>query len=224
MSEEKKSGSLMRDITAEKQSERGWKVEVNGILVQIVSRIRIYSGFGELNYGMSSVGYDGWSWKEPGGGGSVTIPYAKINGGLHLGVVKQMRHNQGGEVLNVPRGFLDPKETHFQAAERELAEETGIAPVAASLVALPGDPMNPNSTFFETVEPCEGVKFFVCKVSQDALKRESDGVWVFKHGIVKPVSKAAEGIVKCMFIYWKEAAKLSDMFTVAAVARLLANL
>lgn len=202
---------------------RGWSLLVNDSPVPSVSMLELrHPRYGTLFYGKSPSGnYDQWSFHEAGGGGSVTVPFALINGALYIGVVRQPRplQDRNNAVLNVPRGFLDPGETHFQAAERESEEELGIP----ATFRLPGDPANPNSTFFETWGEGEGVRFFGLEVNQNFLVAENDE-YLLNPRLVKPVSKPAEGIMGARFISWQKAALLGDMFTRAGVASLIAHL
>src|SRR5262249_24580708 len=150
--------------------------------------------------------------------------FALLPEGLFVGLVEQRRANQGGNVLNAPGGFLDPGESHASAARRELAEETGLP--ATKLVPLPGRPLNPNSTFFETWGEDEGVKVFAIEVDPDALV-SCDGSFRLRPGTFDASPEAqgkrsAEQIAACRFLPWAQAIELSDMFTVAAIARLLA--
>jgi len=235
MSEPK--STLITDIPEEELEKRGWKVSVNGKPIINVSRVTISNPrFGEFNYGMTRGKYDGWSFHEIGGGGSVIIPYVHINDSIFVGLIKQERHNQGGKVWNVPRGFLEPGETHFQAGLREADEEmVGVMLKNIQLTVLPGAPMNPNSAFFETPAPNEGVQVFALKIPPGLLRpristhgKESYG---FANQILKPAPHSvradmalAEKILDCEFVSWQSATAVGDMFTVAAVARLLAHL
>ncbi len=231
-------GTAIKPIPEEKQAARGWKAEVNGEPVERVESIVItHPKFGTLAYGMTPGGWDGWSFHEVGGGGSVIVPFffsGEFGGefdtnSLFVGVVEQLRPNQGGKVLNCPRGFLSPGENHFQAAKRELGEETGFEPLERKLVLLPGAPTNCNSTFFETIEEGEGAKFFCIRIMASEVIIDHHGqtfAYRFKPGMIRadPASKAAklaEQILGCWFIHWQEAMNLSDMWTVAAVGRLL---
>ena len=97
MSEPK--STLITDIPEEELEKRGWKVSVNGKPIINVSRVTISNPrFGEFNYGITRGKYDGWSFHEIGGGGSVIIPYVHINDSIFVGLIKQERHNQGGKV------------------------------------------------------------------------------------------------------------------------------
>lgn len=160
------------------------------------------------------MGYDTWSFQETGGGGAVIAPYATVAGELVVGVVKQMRLNQYGEVWNLPRGFIESGELHLAGAVRELREETGLL---AEVVLLPGEPANPNSAFFITA-PGEGVRFYAAKLQADTLCRDAQG----SLQLSVPQSANEEHISLLRFVPWREAIVLADMFTVAGVGRLLA--
>jgi len=219
--------SLMRAISdsEEQQQKRGWRAEVNGQLLERVNMIVLENPrFGRLTYGLTPGGWDGWSFSEIGGGGAVTVPFCQFGANLLVGVLEQNRPNQGGMVLNVPRGFLEPGEKHFEAAIREASEELGMsdAQIGERIFRLDGRPMNPNSAFFETIGDDTGVKFYAFKVCEGEILKEGDN-YTLNPTVLKAVSKAAQGMMKCRFIYWQEAVQLGDMFTVAAVARLLAR-
>lgn len=227
---------LIGNIPQEKQEKRGWTVKVNGIVIEEllpksmgVEHLGIFNPrFGELAYGLTPGGWDGLGFHELGGGGSVIAPFVEKDGVLHIGMVKQNRPFQGGVVLNVPRGFLNPGEAHFQAAKRELEEETGYRPANDRVFLLVGDPANPNSAFFDTSEPGEGVKFFAFEVLSSEVEPDPDNKALlrFKAGVLEPASKAAKdaNILGCSFHPWEEAVAVSDMFTNTATARLLGHL
>ena len=50
-----------------------------------------------------------------------------VTDGDDLVVVRQRRPGAGGDVLELPAGTLEPGETVVEAADRELAEECGLA-------------------------------------------------------------------------------------------------
>lgn len=222
--------TVLVDIPPDKQGKRGWKVEVNGVEVAEVSRVSISNPkFGVLEYGSDPAGYDRWGFHENGGGGSVVVPYSLIEGELYIGVVEQVRVNQGGAVLNIPRGFLHAGETHFRAARREFVEETSHTPQKNDVFRFEGRSMNPNSAFFETIGPDEGVQAFGLRISHEVLERRLDGGYRFRPGMLQadPASKdlkLAEQILGCAFITAATALQLGDMFTVAGVGRLLGHL
>lgn len=218
----------------EAQTKRGWKLEINGVEhKEPIETVKLFNGkMGvEVLYGQRPEGYDGFVLKEPGGGGAVTIPYYIHDGNIYIGVVEEARptctDGSTEKVLNVPRGFLTPGETHFEAAKRELAEEAGYEPIEKRIVQLEGKPQNPNSTFFVTGKD-KGVKMYGVKLqdSEISIARDSDNPtkreFKFDKAIIKPISKMGERIGASKFIHWTEAVSQIDMFTVAGVARILA--
>jgi len=217
----------MRPISPEHQASRSWRVYVNDEEIAEVASVTITSDrFGTVRYGLTRLGYDGWSFREAGGGGMVVLPYVWHDSELWVGVVRQERPNQSGSVLNAPRGFVDAHETHEQGAARELAEETAITWPADRVIGLEGEPANPNSTFFETA-PGRGVHFYGVRVSPDELDTSADVPHIRADLISGHRAYAAardERITGVAFIRWWEAATLADMFTNAAVARLCAFL
>lgn len=147
----------MQDIPAddETQQKRGWEIIVNGEPLQgsiqrVILRQEKMGVTIDLGRGPEGT-YDHPTIQELGGGGSVVVPYLVNMGELYVGVVNEYRLTcTDGErvtVPNVPRGFLDPGETHFETAKRELTEEAGYTPVDERIIQLPGDGMNPNSAF-----------------------------------------------------------------------------
>lgn len=219
--------SLVQPIPNEKQPARGWRVELNGAPFEgSVSQLALRSRFGDLVYGLTPHGHDGWAFHEHGGGGAVVAPWVRFEGVLHVGVIEQSRPLQGGVVLNVPRGFADVDENKAQAARREIAEEMGLRLGDRPLVDLGGAPGNPNSTFFDTHAADEGVRFFAIQLLPAEVERVK--------GILQPradlilqdhehqLSRAQEAIERTRFLPWFEVAHLGDLFSVSAVARLLA--
>ncbi|MDO8590476.1 MAG: hypothetical protein Q7R65_00685, partial [bacterium] len=76
----------------------GWTVLVNGKLLPTpVQTVRLVSSrFGELMYGLRPEGYDSWVYREPQGGGEVTIPYVFTpEGELLVGLLREARANMG---------------------------------------------------------------------------------------------------------------------------------
>lgn len=216
--------TLIKGIPDELQEKRGWKVYLNGEEVLKVNSVKIVNPkFGELNYGLTPGGYDAWSFREVAGGGVVTIPFSIIDGDIYVGLVEQMRHNQGGKIWNVARGFLNPGETNFQALIREYEEEVRYAGPDKRIKPLEGENMNPNSAFFETPEKTDGVKFFSLEVLPSQLELDIElGAYRFKAGLLQPTNRQAELIYNSRFFSWRTAVQVGDMFTIAAVGRLLA--
>ena len=204
-------------------ARRGWKLVVDGVGVPEVRHLCLaHPEYGAVTYGLTPAGHDGWSFRETGGGGVVILPFVAIDGELLVGVVEQIRPLQGGQVLNAPRGFARAEELRLDAARRELAEETGLELAGDELVRLPGAPANPNSAFFET-GPDRGVEFFAARLAPGRLVRDEVG-WKLASAPDGGFSREQqeEMIQELRFVAWSDAAVLGDMFTNAAVARLLA--
>jgi 8-oxo-dGTP pyrophosphatase MutT (NUDIX family) len=236
---------LIRPISDEEQEKRGWTLEVNGEVIPVVHEVRLFNekmGL-ESRYGMRAEGFDGLLDHEPGGGGSVIVPWVKIGGMLYVGMLHQNRPTQYvhpmDSVWNVPRGYLDPGETHLETTTREFREETESTRPEGRIVALPGLPINSNSARFDTSREGEGAKFYAFEVLGEEVKRTylDDDPEVVMHGlstqidtykfneeIVSPVSKGAERIMGCYFFPWWEASRVGDMFTRAIVSTLMAML
>lgn len=222
----KDKNPLLRAITEAEQAERQWEVKLDGKLVPSPSLIELSSRFGLLRYGWTAGGYDGWTFRETNGGGVVVVPFALVERELLIGVIEEHRPNQGGKVLNAPRGFMDPGESHAHTAARELREETGLP--NGEVEELAGLPMTPNSAFFETEQPGIGVRVFARELPASWLQRCSDRWEVSSSHVATDAAslqaRAREAIGKLLFVPWTEAVMVSDMFTVAGVARLLGAL
>jgi hypothetical protein len=187
--------------------------------------------FGVLTVGLRAEGFNGWSFKEAGGGGVVTLPYVTVDEELFVGLIQQHRPLQGGLVWNAVRGFSENPFDKRSDAVRETAEELGYA-AEARIVELEGARANWNSAFHETPTG-EGVAFFAFRVDDDEIvscEEESLGderVFRFGEGLLQRIEAAdrvGEMILQARFIHWKTAAGVADMFTNAAVARLLATI
>lgn len=217
-------------------SKAGWKLEItdnegnkNPIEASALKATQTKMGV-EVSYGQGPDGYDQWVVKEPNGGGSVIIPYLRINGELYVGANRQKRSLTGGLVTEVPRGFSLPNETHEETAKREFQEETGvIKPLAERVESLAGKPTNANSTFFQAnPRKGEGVKLFGVKIepSEVELRRKSEDprLRVYKftpelQGEIKELNEKIkpEGI---RFLHSSLLSETSDGFTLQAIGRL----
>ncbi|HRH23320.1 MAG TPA: hypothetical protein PK295_01670, partial [Candidatus Magasanikbacteria bacterium] len=77
---------------------RGWKVSVDGVSLPNASFVVIESQrYGKFVYGLRPEGYDSMVYIEPGGGGSVTLPfsYNSKTGELLVGLLPASRPNMG---------------------------------------------------------------------------------------------------------------------------------
>lgn len=212
------------------QGSRGWKAILNGQELEegVSSLILTHQKMGlRLEYGKTPAGYDGLAFEEPGGGGSVIVPFAEINGEIYVGLVHEDRPFSGGIVPNAPRGFLNPGETHFQTAQRELAEETGYETPEKRIVPLRGKLMNSNSALNVAIGDDKGTKSYKLNITPDEIRLITSSedpkkrVYEFNLDRLSPVSKAGERVMKSRFYHWKRALEVKDMFTVAAVGRLI---
>ena len=212
--------------------KRGWALTVNGQTVPEVENFTLENpAFGTLTYGLQPAGYDGWTFHENGGGGSVIVPHFLSNGEVYVGLLTEERPTQGGLVLNLPRGFIEIGETHFQAAQREAGEEMSLKETTKRpLSELLGTPANPNSAFFESWGLGEGVRFFGLRFEESDIVRNGDEL-TLNASLLQPTSDQVkqkallEKIVgKARFVPWHTAILCSDMFTVAGTGRLMGSL
>jgi hypothetical protein len=228
----------MTDVPQDKQHNPGWKVVVNGDNWEAVgsaSLVQEKMGI-QVSYGLRPEGYDGITIRELSGGGAVTIPYMihPETGHIYVGLVKENRPLLGGEVWNVPRGFVDFGENHQQAAEREVVEEMGYKSGMGRVIKL-AEGLNPNSTYFDTSRVNEdgsltGVAVFAMPLYQEQLEKMMDEngneMYVFPRTMRESVvgDNASERIFGSMFVPIKQAMMSRDMFTSAAAGQLLVRL
>lgn len=243
----KKYTSCIVPLSPNEMKRRGWRIhsiqlvrDANGRVVlrrvpmdDIVQLTIENPSHGTLVYGQTPAGYDSWNFHEAGGGGSVIIPYVLVKEDIFIGVVKEARYNMGGDIWNCPRGGLNSStESHLAAAQRELAEEVfqceTFDPTTCEVVELPGEPGNPLSTYFATLDPSEGCRYFATSFNEADIVQDGDG-YIFREGFIKPNHKfsadqqrVGERISECRFIHWTQGACLKDQFTNVAVARLIA--
>ncbi len=221
MSEQFFKVEVLSDEAAQK---RGWTVEIEGELKD-VRHIRLENPkVGVLEYGNRPEGYDGWVFKENGGGGAITIPFARKDGQLLVGVILEDRKNMAGKQWCAIGGLVDPGESHFDAALREALEESGLL-MRPEL--LPGLPTNSNRLFF-VADPSadEGVHAYAVEVPFAALELEDGGFYAIKADLPAElrgkIFQKSSGHVR--FMTWKEAINRSpDALFRAGISQLLAN-
>lgn len=204
-------------VPVPKEKGRGWTVLVDGREEQ-VGKIEISSKFGTLTYGLRPEGYDGWSFRERGGGGAVTVPYARTpEGKLLVWLLLEKSPNMGDEpVWCAIGGFVDPGESHDTAQAREAAEESGLTATKAE--ELPGMSMNPNRIFFVAdASEGEGVHAYGLSVPFDWLEADGDS-YKLKDVALLGHKKASN----VRFFSWREAVvRSADALARSAIAQLL---
>jgi len=210
----------------------GWELFVDGQKVPAREVSLVNPKFGEVRFGAAPIGgYGTWGFEEVGGGGSVLVPYFKApDGQLYVGLVEQPRPFMSEQpVWNLPRGFMNLGESHFQSAVREAGEELGFDE-AGRVFQLLGGPGNPNSTFFVTrgLNPDgseKGIRFYGVQFDPREVVRDDAGdIWRFRPDVVRPVSPSAEKIMGSSFVPWSAAMQLPCMITNVGVGRLLLTL
>ncbi|MBI2589453.1 hypothetical protein HYW32_00240 [Candidatus Berkelbacteria bacterium] len=215
----------LAEIPLEMQGKRGWRLEINDESYAnpvrsarlINDRMKI-----QVTYGWDPGGYDTLRWREPGGGGAVTVPYAWYSDQLYLGVVDQPRATLGKAIGEYPQGFLDPGKTHFEAATEEVAEELADLPrLEERIKKLPGGPGNPQPTILEAGGDDEGTHYFALEMLEQELE-EREGRLRLRSGLYRAASKGmAEKILGSRFIPWQEALLLKDGRSCLATCRFL---
>ncbi len=206
--------------------KRGWKVEIDGD-EKTVSHIKLTSQYGTLSYGLRSDGFDGWAWREIGGGGAFTLPFTFDSAGrLLVGLLPEERPNMGEEgttLLCIVGGFVDPGETHNQAQDHEAGEEVGLDGLLSE--EIPGLPLNGNRLFF-VADPYrdEGGRAWAMQIPF-AWLLSRDGYRY--HMTELPVTLRARlgKAANVVFLPWIQAIQATaDQIAVAAIGRLVAML
>lgn len=205
-----------------------WRLYIDGVAVVMdnIRHIAIKSPWGLISVGLDPVvNRNSIAFREAGQGGAVIVPFILIRDGVVveqfsldcqvlIEVINQWRSKIGGLVWSVPRGFVNDNnnEGHLTAARRELFEEAEV--VSDNIIELPGEPVNPNSSFFET-GPSGGLRFFAAQLSSQYVV-ELDGCWQ----LTQLTTNNAEKISGSQLLTIDEAVRLQDGPTVIAVARL----
>lgn len=199
---------------------RGWTVLVDGE-ERKVSNIEISSKFGTLTYGLRPEGYDGWAFREQGGGGAVTVPYAHTpDGELLVGLLLEKRANMGDQpVWCAIGGFVDPGETHKQAQAREAGEESGLNTAKAEELA--GMATNANRAFFVAdAKAGEGVHAYGLALPYGWLEEDGES-FRLKDAALLPGFKKVSDV---RLFRWRDAIGRSpDALARSAISQLLAT-
>lgn len=199
--------------------ERDWTVFIDGE-ERKVGLVEIRSKFGTLAYGLRPEGYDGWAFREQGGGGAVTVPYVRTpDGELLVGLLLEKRTNMGDEpVWCVIGGFVDPGESHDTTQAREVAKESGLD--AAKAEKLAGMNTNANRAFFVAdANAGEGVHAYGLPLSFNWLELDGDSYKLKDAALLAGFKKAGD----VRLFPWRKAIERSpDALARSAIAQLLA--
>jgi 8-oxo-dGTP pyrophosphatase MutT (NUDIX family) len=209
----------MFEMKSAKGNEGGWRVIVDGEEKPCGHLALVHDKYGKIEWGQRPEGFAGWVFHEPGGGGSVTIPFAKNpEGEIFLGLIRENRANMGGPNWCVVGGYIDPGETHQTTAERETQEEAGLV---SSPMALPGLPGCINrATWVADPSKDEGVHAYGIEIPWALLERAEDEGHRMVAGTLNHTKEA-----EMRFFPWKDAIQRSpNMLARGAIAQLLAEL
>lgn len=206
--------------------QRGWTVEIDGVPSN-AAHIRLSNPkVGVLEYGLRPEGFDGWAFAENGGGGSISIPFTRDeDDNVLIGVIIEDRKNMGGKQPCAIGGFVDPGESHMDAALREQLEEADLIAEVSPLKGLPG---NSNRLLF-VADPTadQGVHPFGVEIPFAALEKRDDGSYGFRSDIPPELrgKVMAKGGGDVRFMPWKRAIRQSpDVLFRAGVAQLLTQI
>lgn len=125
--------------------------------------------FGVLEIGMHPGGkFDQWLFHENGGGGVMTVGYARKADGLYVMMLVANRFNMAGDEddIEVPGGFFDGREAALTGAARETIEETGVNP---DLTPLTGRNFVGNRAFWVVDGEHEGTRVFGFELTDDQV-------------------------------------------------------
>jgi len=194
-----------------------WKIFIDGEEKPAGHLALVHETYGKVEWGLRPKGYAGWVFHEPGGGGSVTIPYTKNpEGELMLALILENRPNMNGDHWCVIGGYLTPGESHQQTAERETEEEAGL--VFSKPAPLPGLPGNANRAIW-VADPNkdEGVHAFAIEIPWTLIEKAENESYKMAPGTLNDKRES-----QMRFFPWKDAIQRSpDMLARGAIAQLL---
>lgn len=166
-------------------------------------------------------GWQGVLYRELGGGGNVTIPWARLpDGKVLVGMILENRSNMGNEkVWCAMGGMIDPGETRKEAQAREDMEEGGLDTQDAQL--LPGLGVVQDRLFYVArLEAGEGLHCYEKQYHFNQLEDLGDGTWRAKPGLVNHKKES-----QVLFLPIGEAAvKTADSVMLSAILKLAVKL
>lgn len=209
--------------------KRGWRVLADGKEIDVAHLELVSERFGRWVYGLRPEGFDGLSIYEPGGGGSVTLPFSiRPDGKILVGLLQENRPNMGpNPIWGIIGGFIDPGETHREAAIRETTEESDLD--ATRAFELEGLDTCANRAYWVT-NPYEneGVHAYAFEIPFDSLV-PADAVhggdaypWMLNDSALLAGYQKRAAL---RFFEWRKAARLTpDSFARSAILQLLATI
>lgn len=179
-----------------------------------VQELELTSKYGTLRFGQDTRdGHVGWRFEHTGG--SITLPYARRDGRLYVGLLPEKRVNLGGWAYPCAiGGFRRPDESHAAAASRETLAETKAS--APDPLLLPGLSGAIDRNYFEVnVAAGEGLKAYAVQVPADELEFSPENGLRLTHASWKGVE----------FLPWQDAIVATpDVIARAGIAQLLVHL
>ncbi|MEK7514452.1 MAG: NUDIX domain-containing protein [Patescibacteria group bacterium] len=205
----------------EKGEERKYRIFADG--KEIFPETLRIEGHGECAWmlGTRPEGWQGLLYREVGGGGSVTVPWVRMeNGDILVGMVHEKRPNMGeSPVWCAIGGMITPGETREQARLREGEEESGMKTHDAHF--LPGPGVVQDRLFYiANIEKGEGVQCFGKEYSMDILEPAGESVWRPKLGTINHKKESLTH-----FFHLQDAALMtSDSLMMSAILKLAIKL
>lgn len=201
--------------------ERTYSVFADGIEISPKNLFITGQGGEVWMLGVRKEGWQGMLYRENGGGGNVTLPWARLDdGNILVGLIEEHRPNMGnGFSLCAMGGALDTGETRAESQEREADEEAGLNTKAAQL--LPGPGVVQDRLFYVAdVTAGEGIRCFELQFDPSLLEECGGGTWHAKLGVVNHKRES-----QLVFVpIWQAVQMASDAMALCAIAKLAAKL
>lgn len=202
-------------------SEHSFGVFVNNKEIDPGSGVIITSPWGSWALGTRPEGYPGVLYREPLGGGALTLPWSRMpDGKILVGLILGNRPNMGGQVLELMGGMVDGNESKADVQAREAGEESGLDTKGA--VPLPGGAvLQDRLVYVADIKADEGVHLFAIEIPFDGLELNREPTldwsrWKPEPGLVKHKREA-----EVVFLPIRMAATSPDVLVHSAIVRLM---
>ncbi len=198
----------------------GWRVYINGRRVSAKKVTLSHTRYGRVEWGLRPEGFTSWAFREPGGGGSVNLPFAiSPSGEVFVALLREQRKNSGGK----PHwwaigGAKENDETHLETATRETIEEAGLVSKPLQLPGLPGN--QSRLYWIANVDKDEGVHHYCVQVPWELLLEAEDEGYKIAPGTL---NLKKEGEIR-FFPWWKASVITPDELALSLILRLLVML